>query len=402
MSLLDPPITPVPPKQRTDKNTAKSVMGKISTDPEGRRNGSQVMADAIFEVNKLDPNKWGVVMYKNYPAIRLIIGGDFVCTIIENKIWFPLKCNILGVPPVADVDEWEGTYFDLTAHNFSELWSEIQPFFFTELTTRVRNCNKFAERSKGTHSSGVLDYLNEELSIALLTPGWLGKQNSVEGKQLYSSAQLNQFAQLVFKLYCNNFHQDYDLRYSYKPATNVDKINAGALKIGINEDTAKNYSGRLFNLFNNLSGNSISNGLAEPPPKLAKAGKDVYDDEALHFKHRMNEAAYNGQLSEQVATSAKLSKNKRRQRLAEFPAIPETIAVLTKQFKRNPHVITEVLSRANGVCETCGNDAPFIRKSDGTPYLEVHHKHPLAEGGPDTVENAIALCPNCHRKEHFG
>ena len=26
----------------------------------------------------------------------------------------------------------------------------------------------------------------------------------------------------------------------------------------------------------------------------------------------------------------------------------------------------------------------------------------LLEGGPDTVENAIALCPNCHRKQHYG
>jgi 5-methylcytosine-specific restriction protein A len=26
----------------------------------------------------------------------------------------------------------------------------------------------------------------------------------------------------------------------------------------------------------------------------------------------------------------------------------------------------------------------------------------LAEGGEDTVENALALCPNCHRRLHFG
>lgn len=58
--------------------------------------------------------------------------------------------------------------------------------------------------------------------------------------------------------------------------------------------------------------------------------------------------------------------------------------------------------RANGYCEGCENPAPFIRPSDGTPYLEVHHIVPLAEDGEDTVENAIALCPNCHREVHFG
>jgi 5-methylcytosine-specific restriction protein A len=34
--------------------------------------------------------------------------------------------------------------------------------------------------------------------------------------------------------------------------------------------------------------------------------------------------------------------------------------------------------------------------------LEVHHKKQLSEGGEDTVENAIALCPNCHREAHYG
>ncbi|WP_256325004.1 HNH endonuclease signature motif containing protein [Nitrosomonas sp. Nm132] len=43
-----------------------------------------------------------------------------------------------------------------------------------------------------------------------------------------------------------------------------------------------------------------------------------------------------------------------------------------------------------------------MRKHDGSPYLEVHHKIPLAFGGEDTVVNAIALCPNCHREAHYG
>ncbi|WP_196799400.1 HNH endonuclease [Thioalkalivibrio sp. ALMg9] len=61
-----------------------------------------------------------------------------------------------------------------------------------------------------------------------------------------------------------------------------------------------------------------------------------------------------------------------------------------------------VLRRAQGVCESCGEDAPFTKNSDGAPYLEVHHKLPLAEKCPDSVNNAIALCPNCHRKAHYG
>jgi 5-methylcytosine-specific restriction endonuclease McrA len=37
--------------------------------------------------------------------------------------------------------------------------------------------------------------------------------------------------------------------------------------------------------------------------------------------------------------------------------------------------------------------APFNRTKDNSPYLEVHHKKRLSEGGEDSVKNAIALCP---------
>lgn len=43
--------------------------------------------------------------------------------------------------------------------------------------------------------------------------------------------------------------------------------------------------------------------------------------------------------------------------------------------------------------------APFQNK-DGEPYLETHHIICLSHGGPDTIDNTVALCPNCHRKMH--
>ncbi|MFT8246534.1 HNH endonuclease [Roseomonas sp. BN140053] len=71
-------------------------------------------------------------------------------------------------------------------------------------------------------------------------------------------------------------------------------------------------------------------------------------------------------------------------------------------YERNPHVVADALMRADGTCQGCQQPAPFTRVSDGTPYLEVHHKIPLAEGGPDTPDNVIALCANCHRDRHYG
>jgi predicted HNH restriction endonuclease len=93
---------------------------------------------------------------------------------------------------------------------------------------------------------------------------------------------------------------------------------------------------------------------------------------------------------------------KRRERLANAPRIPELGTVTSQVFIRNPDVVAEVLSRARGHCEFCGNAAPFQKRRDGEPYLEIHHLKMLADGGEDTVENAKAACPNCHRKEHYG
>ena len=59
-----------------------------------------------------------------------------------------------------------------------------------------------------------------------------------------------------------------------------------------------------------------------------------------------------------------------------------------------------MLEHAKGICETCGRPAPF-ELDDGTPFLEVHHVRLLAEGGSDQISNAVALCPNCHRRCHM-
>jgi 5-methylcytosine-specific restriction protein A len=71
------------------------------------------------------------------------------------------------------------------------------------------------------------------------------------------------------------------------------------------------------------------------------------------------------------------------------------------QYQRDAAVKAWVLQQANGKCESCDQPAPF-NGSDGQPFLEVHHVRQLADNGSDTVTNAIALCPNCHREAHYG
>lgn len=102
-----------------------------------------------------------------------------------------------------------------------------------------------------------------------------------------------------------------------------------------------------------------------------------------------------------VEAAAKLPPSERKQILEAESKIPELTVVTTRVYKRSPCVVAEVLLRAEGKCQSCKRDAPFL-KEDGSPFLEVHHIEWLSKGGEDSVENAIALCPNCHRQAHYG
>ena len=80
---------------------------------------------------------------------------------------------------------------------------------------------------------------------------------------------------------------------------------------------------------------------------------------------------------------------------------PQKSNVTSVAYFRDPLVKAWILNNAQGTCEACSDHAPFS-KPDGSPYLEVHHLQTLSEGGSDTIDNCIAVCPNCHRRLHYG
>lgn len=130
---------------------------------------------------------------------------------------------------------------------------------------------------------------------------------------------------------------------------------------------------------------------------LVQKGKNYY---ALPFEHSFDDV--DDFFRSEVDRAIKSSSEIRLERLSRANPKPAVRTITIKDYVRNPDVVAEVLFQAKGICQKCNNPAPFNRASDGTPYLEVHHKIQLSKGGDDTVENAIALCPNCHRESHFG
>lgn len=68
-------------------------------------------------------------------------------------------------------------------------------------------------------------------------------------------------------------------------------------------------------------------------------------------------------------------------------------------FIRSSEVVRITKERAKGICELCGQPAPFEDRK-GEPYLEAHHIVWLSRGGADDTDNTAALCPNCHARMH--
>ncbi|RFP88319.1 HNH endonuclease [Rhodobacteraceae bacterium 63075] len=130
--------------------------------------------------------------------------------------------------------------------------------------------------------------------------------------------------------------------------------------------------------------------------RLEKLGFEIFDEKATEANKARSE------FQENVRRAAEDTQQVRARRLRAASSTPERYVSEVVVYKRNPDVVAERLSRANGQCENCNQPAPFRRQSDNTPYLEVHHVKPLAEGGEDSLENTQALCPNCHRAAHFG
>ena len=64
-----------------------------------------------------------------------------------------------------------------------------------------------------------------------------------------------------------------------------------------------------------------------------------------------------------------------------------------KEPKREPippDLREQILRRANGRCENCG---------ESTKYLQIDHKVPVSRGGTNDPSNLQVLCPSCNAKK---
>lgn len=131
--------------------------------------------------------------------------------------------------------------------------------------------------------------------------------------------------------------------------------------------------------------------------KLNKADKTVT---FTRFKPLLSEPAYNAAEAQSAAEDALLAGIQSSGTPPLGNDKPQSKKTKVIRYERDKEVVKHVLERSRDTCERCAS-TPFM-KENGRPGLHVHHIQTLAEGGPDTTDNTIALCPNCHSEAHLG
>ena len=116
----------------------------------------------------------------------------------------------------------------------------------------------------------------------------------------------------------------------------------------------------------------------------------------------VEEGAGPDEVMTEVDTFAKLRLHELRRVVSANGEAEGALGVrVTTVYLRSAAVRAYALTRAGGSCEACLEKAPFLSTA-GLPFLEVHHLDRLADGGPDRPERVAGLCPNCHRRCHYG
>lgn len=113
---------------------------------------------------------------------------------------------------------------------------------------------------------------------------------------------------------------------------------------------------------------------------------------------RLHDAVADDLIRERDASTLSDEELFKRARKADQSAPSQRLTV-SAYYVRNEFVKAYVRRATKGLCDLCQTAAPF-EDGDGQPYLECHHIKLLADGGLDTIQNAVALCPNCHRRVH--
>lgn len=77
----------------------------------------------------------------------------------------------------------------------------------------------------------------------------------------------------------------------------------------------------------------------------------------------------------------------------------EMITINGKTYKRHNYLMVQIKKYRDYKCQFCSTK---ILKANGEYYIEACHIKAKAEGGKDSLNNILILCPNCHKLFDYG
>ncbi len=98
--------------------------------------------------------------------------------------------------------------------------------------------------------------------------------------------------------------------------------------------------------------------------------------------------------------SAKINKEELYNKIIECEKDDtEKITINGKSYKRHNYLMAQIKKYRGHKCQFCSTT---ILKANGEYYIEACHIKSKAEGGKDSLDNILILCPNCHKLFDYG
>lgn len=79
--------------------------------------------------------------------------------------------------------------------------------------------------------------------------------------------------------------------------------------------------------------------------------------------------------------------------------VPQVAQRAIRTIERNGSLARLIKEQRGYACQLCSTVIP---KVSGGYYAEAHHLEAISDGGLDFSKNIIVVCPNCHKRCHYG
>lgn len=124
----------------------------------------------------------------------------------------------------------------------------------------------------------------------------------------------------------------------------------------------------------------------ETPPGSAKGASDTPIFDTVNDLENAGIDLSDDALKEELAKAGNLT--------------PEQETALVKRFRRCQKLARKVKDLYGGKCQVC--EFTFKKQASGKPYAEAAHLVALGDGGADSLQNLLCLCPNHHKMLDHG